>query len=550
MKKALLFLVLLAVSVGLFAQDAPTNTITATMAITGRVIPFQYTSRQYAPTQPPGPDGADTLLDYANVGIIGAAMGRDNTARTTRAEINIQGAHGNIIGIRAQLQLFPDAPVAASINGAQNILFGDNVKLWWRPMPELLIEAGKTAQGTFEGKIGDTFANGYTVGMFGGGNIFSSLSTGGKIGGYTSDSNAGILALYESTSGLKVGLVVPRMGRLNQANRSGDIPSRGDAWSASGGENDFMYTFRKSQIAVGYTIPNIGFARVQFIGSAANPVDSDGKMGAFTFDSNGAIIGYSGNTYAVGDYRAPTIEAAFNLTAVDKLNLDIGGKVPLALKPGMVSQSYRTQLWDEAAAKYTPIYSWMSSFNAEQEDWKIQAPYTIAVGASYTGVANLDIRGRVDALVGGKVEVTKTSNPGSLMKEGESIKMPLLINAHLWPTYTLTDMGNLKVIFDVGVAYLGPTKWDNGDIYAKRNSTGPLDRGNDGKEGGLLFGLGVFIDKAIGPGSFQTGIGFKSAAKVNNYGSALNAAGTAYTTDNNMKEDMTITIPIHFGATF
>jgi hypothetical protein len=419
MKKLLaLSVVLVTLTCLVSAQDAPSFTVGG--RLDAWFVPLQVTTID---------DGTDTHT------YVGTALGRDANGVGPRARLFLTGKT-DILGLNVGLQFFP----ASLVNGTAVGTFGfdDNVEVWLQPVDWFKFDVGKFVVDPLRGKIGDNWMDGFTVKMRDGDAIFSRFKSQGFNGG---DSVVGALASF-MFGDLYVGALLPGLGQFSaQSDIYGTVNSTNGLESSD-------HVFERAQVGVGYTIQDIGVVRAQYVGANVK-----------------------------GDQSNPTnivssrIEVAFQLTAVQGLNLDVGAKIPLAFS--------EAKTWNATDAK------WES--NDDKNTY--QAPMGVSLGAAYTA-GDLVFTGRVDASFGGKY----TPDGG---KDTESA---LDVNAHLWPTYNL---GFAKAGLDVGFEYIGETKVDGEK---------PTDKSGDG---GTRIGVGFWLEKTWGPGTVKGGLAYRLAGEVN-----------------------------------
>jgi hypothetical protein len=455
MKKALVVLLILAVAGGLFAQG-----FTLTGKVDTWLIPFQYINR----------DG-DTL--------VGAGLGRDNSkGNGIRAQLS-GAAKTDTMGLKIDLQFYP-------INASDDevVQFGDNVEVWWKPVDFFQLDVGKFASSTLRGKVGDgSWMDGLTVGSYGADEIFTQFV--GK---------AGVLASF-TFGDLFIGALVPNMTSNAFEVASADQWSggkKGDVYETvnyDDGKNQFGHVYERIQFAVGYTIPDIGLVRAQYVGANASA-----KFGLYPF---------ADYTWEV---TTPKIEAAFALTAVEGLTLDIGGKVPLPVKLDSVE-------------KWNPVDLEWKAENPNDKS-KAQAPYQVSVGAIYKVNDALTINGRVDTKFGGSYDFGISGQ--------DPMKVGPEINFHLFPTY---DIGIVVLGLDFGLAWYGATTVD-GDVVGSDDVPIP---GSDGRElnGGVRAGGGIYAQKTWGTCTIRGGLAYSAGTKVND-----------------LKEDAVFTVPVVFEYAF
>jgi hypothetical protein len=485
MKKALVVLLILAVAGGLFAQSAPSFTVQ------GRFdtwwIPFQYVDK----------DG-DSMM--------GAGLGRDSgSGAGPRARIFGEGKT-DTFGIKIQLQFLP---VANNTTGA--IGFDDNVEGWWKPVEFFQIDAGKFVADDFRGKIGDNWMKAFTVPMasitnnngFNNDSIFTRFNSGGNRNG--GSGNAGVLGRFYFGD-FKAGILFPNLGQFGQTLNTYEVPN------FANGANDLLRTYEKIQIALGYTIADIGFVRAQFVGA----------------NSGIAIGGPTVTPYSSANYNivAPRFELAFQVLAVEGLTLDIGGKYILPLDETSVKTWNTTDLkWDDGQ------YTFNFGAGALPVQGSFNAPVEVSLGAGYKVNDMITITGRVDGKFLGKATFDKVEAvPGTWTDADTEISIGPEVNVHLWPTF---DLGFAVLGVDVGFAWFGETKMDSAGTSTTMD------------EGGIRVGGGVWLQKAFASNfTLKGGLAYSAATEF----MGLKASGGVAST--RVKTDGVFTIPVVLEYTF
>jgi len=184
------------------------------------------------------------------------------------------------IGMRARFQF--TAPTGNMALGGENFL-----QAWWSPLDWLRVDVGRFDDDRLRGRIGDDEMGMFTNMMFGPDQIFNRFRVRSGMMLSTTPVEGLLLAgalreLVNYGGGAATATTTP--GEVNTvANRH----VNGDAW-------------RNMTFAMGYTIPDIGLIRVQYIGDV----------------TGGAAIEKNNN-----------VELAFALTAIDGLLLDLGAKL-------------------------------------------------------------------------------------------------------------------------------------------------------------------------------------------------------------------------------
>ncbi|GHV64708.1 hypothetical protein AGMMS49587_17630 [Spirochaetia bacterium] len=314
------------------------------------------------------------------------------------------------------------------------------------------------------------------------------------------------------------------------------FPSSGaDGASGTGvdGNNTskIAHVFGGSQVAVGYTIPNIGLARFQFIGGRyAGKIDkssyvllqdSDVAPGAWAAGQTAGNIssspkpGYGYDvSYLDGSKDYAQIQFAFNLLAVEGLGADLGFTYPLPLTV------------DELHAGTIPItgVNTPAAGITLAKDDVYQAPIGIHLGGKYTlSSGDFAVNYRISTRF---AEKEKYAAAGSFDK-----KYGAQFFLGLQPTYKLGEIGT------VGLDFSLTTKGsDSQDVTDFRN-------------GANSIGVGLFFSRPIANGAFTIGFLSKFAAggdayKVFTAGPGSSPARTQLQVDNAKKKATSISIPI------
>jgi hypothetical protein len=385
------------------------------------------------------PDEGDTM--------VGAAVGRNGNTAFPRARIGV-AAGTEQVGINFKVQFFA--------NGG-DIGIDDFAEVWWKPISQLKIEAGKFVNDTLRGRIGDDNWNKYTVPMKDADSIFSRFKSNWS-------GTVGFMLGVTPIEPLFIGVSVPGVDQITTKAVAGANPDFAYAYKNEDGDyvGNVLRTYEGIQGAIGYTIPNIGLFRVQYVGYTS----------FYAYDSVKSAATSPATSYT--DFtKSRRIEAAFAFTGVSGLVIDVGGKVPLPLD---------TYYEGDNGGKYT-----------KKSDDTFQTPYQVSLGAGFTADA-LKINGRVDAQFGGKADYKDDS------KDQEK---DFDINVHLWPSYNL---GFATAGLDLGFNYIGKTTDKDGNVVVDTNSKE--------QKGGYLFGAGLWLQKSYGASSIKGGLAL-SLGEVN-----------------------------------
>ncbi|MDR2951926.1 MAG: hypothetical protein LBU82_01650 [Treponema sp.] len=334
-----------------------------------------------------------------------------------RAGFNV-GADSEMVGWKAELH-------------AEDMGVGDWAYVYAKPFGSdiLKLSMGHFLEDGLRGKFGGLTLGDY-IGIGSGEDaIFSRIGTGGEDKGNFSTRTA-LLISSSPIDGLFIGL------KLN-----GYIF---DNWGSE--EFPITYTansFRYMQLAAGYNIANIGHIRAQYLGGWFGEIDRNDEDTA--------------KYLAASNDKPARIEAAFALTAIDGLLIDLGGKFYFPQKFKGTGEE-RT---DGAA------FSLAAKFNAGIFGIFFRSDLT-GLGA-YNRVNNSD-------------------------KSAEAMKMAFVLE----PTFGF-DFGTVG--FDVGFAVNGESK----------------DTSGNGKEDNTTqLGFGAFFEKNLGKGNINVGLVYKLPANGKN----------------------------------
>jgi hypothetical protein len=200
------------------------------------------------------------------------------------------------------------------------------------------------------------------------------------------------------------------------------------------------YVYENTQAAVSYAIPNIGLARVQYVGAHPGINPDTAKL------LPSAIAGIS----------APNIQAAFAFTGVPNLTVDVGGKFFLPVEDPKPEAAFLGPSETEIPGTF-------------------KAPIEVGLGVQYAA-GNLTAIFIVDGKFAGSVE-TAAISPNDPLELGMELRPWLTVRYKLNDTFTIQGEG--------GVIYAGDSEVDGNVVAA----------------GGMRygFGAGVQIDFVSAP---------------------------------------------------
>jgi hypothetical protein len=382
--------------------------------------------------------------------------------------------------------------------------------VWFEPAPIFRVDAGRFNITTLRGKVGSGWLKTYTAPAKGETEIFGSF-----------DGRDAVLFTLKPVEGLWVGAMVNNMVDLANTARESNYLTSGnqDNWGLppstpippltgfgdtyAAGNALLKYALEDIQIGLGYTITDIGLVRAQYVG--AHPT--------VTFTTTGvAGTAFPSPTFGnAASINAQRIEAAFALTAVENLTLDLGVKYWFAVKDFYPTLSVINPTTG-AGVKSTPS---IPNIGQPDQATKVEDTYQKPIQASLGAVYKLDpitINGRIDSYFGAYYE-NKTS--------GKKVEMGPEVWVYLWPTYAISE--ELIAGLDVGLVYTGENKYD----------------GTVTTTGGLRYGFGASIRYNIAPGAYiRAGLAYG--------GGTINQGSK----DDAKKLNSVFTIPVGFEVSF
>jgi hypothetical protein len=203
--------------------------------------------------------------------------------------------------------------------------------------------------------------------------------------------------------------------------------------------------YKRVQVGLGYEIAGIGLARVQYVGHTGNPVIT-----------NLQLVGV-GNTATFDEvtYNAPIIEAAFKVTALEGLTLDIGGKIPI---PGKENNT----VWG---------------------DLTVQRNFELNLAGDYKAGSSFGVNFGIFGAFGGSIVSDRQNS--------ERLDTAPTFGLGVEPYFFLAGLDStLGVAMTLGVI-------GDGDIVPQNKFKESTD-----------FALGAWISKDFGPGHIKTGLSY------------------------------------------
>jgi hypothetical protein len=275
--------------------------------------------------------------------------------------------------------------------------------------------------------------------------------------------------------------------------------------------------FRAMHIAIGYRIPDLGLARVQFIGNNRNVFRWAEQGGGRANLERKLMTGISTNK------DADIIEAAFLYDGTEGFKVDVGVKIPLAyttkadflVYPRLVGSN------GEVIGERT---------NSNKREYTVQLPYVAALGVSWTPsfLRELTVKGRVDGTFG-----------GSILSDEDKIKIRHgpIIDVWLMPSYLVTS--NIRLGVDVGV-----------DIHLRDSymlDDWPVDAAQTDVSEFIDFGVGPWFQLGVGGGQVKVGVVMMKPGSARY---KMNSGQSYYAISPILTGDLIISVPISFTYSF
>jgi hypothetical protein len=388
--------------------------------------------------------GSDTTVEgetYAGTGT--------NWGDPVALELDITGATSHV---GFGLGLTTEGGIGANATGAN---------VWAKPFGSdlLTLSIGKGVDDTLRGKVGEVNDGWeyFVLPLLGGekDDIFTRFKYGGTSdfsgfslpAGFTaSQLTYGALLTSAPLEGLYIG------ARVNAPNM----------WTAPLKAED---VYRYIQIGAGYEIANVGLVRAQFFGGWTTDDGSRLQDEVDSILAGGGTPNPANLTEFVADADdAARIEAAFALTALEGITIDIGTKIWLPVKRDIDIKA-------AGVSVYTDKHEFAKGIQ-------------LSVGAIIAPEGAFSLAARVDSTFGGsdKTDADNYDND------------PFILNAHLVPAF---DLGFAKVGLDVGMQLTSATSGKRGGTEYKADDT---------KDDSFDFGIGAFIHKGFANGYIKTGL--------------------------------------------
>jgi hypothetical protein len=300
---------------------------------------------------------------------------------------------------------------------------GDDAHIWAKPFGSDILKftAGHFIEDTLRGKIGNLdggFSNFVGISVPEEDAIFGRFGTRGNSQGNGGDYEGAFLISSAPIDGLFIGLFVP-----------GNLWNWGGPTSGTYAARAYQYM----QIGAGFNIAGIGHIRAQYIGGWSGEIDLENEDTAKYYEPG----------------KNAQIQAAFALTAIDGLLIDLGGKFHMPVK-------------------------------VKGTDAESTGGIDFSLGVNF----NSGIIG-----IGARVDATGLGAYARANKDDKSENGMTMV-ARVVPSFAL-DFA--KVALDIAFGINGESKNAAGDGL-ENNTT--------------QIGFGAFIEKGLGKGSFKVGAAY------------------------------------------
>jgi hypothetical protein len=337
---------------------------------------------------------------------------------------------------------------------------GDNAKIWVQPFGFIKLTAGWFIEDDLRGTVGNTEFVSWLLPA--GGKDEDAIFTRFQA---RTGAHFKLEPLYWLDSPWNALLIEGAFGSsvAPRGSNNGDIRANRNLIGL-----DAADVYKGIQIALGYKLPHVGFTRFQFIGNKRTQLKPDYTNNGYPAGQN-TFDGLSKNS------DADLIEAAFQFSRINGLNVDAGVKIPL---------EYKT---DTQFVEYPALPPNGAKETADLDERTVQRPFAVALGINWTPsfLDSLNIAVLFDISFGGRIEET-----------GHHLTT-FGANTGLWltPSYKITQ--NVKAGVDFGMYIHQKDEWQQpigrprADILSDKDYTD--------------IGVGVWMELALGGGRIRTG---------------------------------------------
>jgi hypothetical protein len=371
----------------------------------------------------------------------------------TQLNVNESYANGQVVDSNGN-------PVATlqgdliSVNLSQPVTLDDWAGVWIKPIDQFRLTLGRFQQDDLRGAVGDH--NGWALAAQpadGEDNIFSRFT-----------GNIGALVDVYPVEGLGLHLLIPGLETTSYA-----------AGTQAGRKAYEIY--ERFQLALSYKVGGIGLARIQYLNSTADHWNNrDGD-------------------FATGR----RVEAAFKVTSIEGLTIDIGVKIPFRYKITTINEAVDYALGSDDVAPYVGNYA--PSGTLETIAVYAQQPYQASVGVNGSFGA-IGIWTRLDTFFLGS---TRVEVPYVI--KYAKIPQPFIAKFAVEPTYDLGfGVVGIYYAFQAASNYKAKIKYD--DLIAPFAPILGLPTEVE-VGGGGEHGFGAFFKIPIGGGALKPGVAYR-----------------------------------------
>jgi hypothetical protein len=271
------------------------------------------------------------------------------------------------------------------MSGANFTAVCDQAKIWVKINPMIKLQVGQVQGDTLRGKFGDF---GDMLPVSGEDVIFARFFP-----------KAGLLVDITPMEGLYIGVALdsntPSFNwDISSDTSLSDLADKADDYADWGTDGIPYAEYLKAiQIGAGYTIPNIGLARVQYIGAG-------GPMAA-TLSADDLAQFVTGVTLPAGTVVAATgyIQAAFAYTGMEGLLVDVGFRMPTDPDFQMLMAAAARYSKDALSATVRGDASFGGDSDmyvvnytaAAQVVYSLEAPLAVGAEIAFAGMSKYDI---------------------------------------------------------------------------------------------------------------------------------------------------------------
>jgi hypothetical protein len=197
---------------------------------------------------------------------------------------------------------------------------GDNAGIWYKPLDIIRLDAGRFVNNDIRGKVGNgAWFGDYTISRAGESEIFKNF-----------DAKAAVMLTAKPIEGLSVYALLNNMA--STYNQPGKINNTTVAGKGA------QFVWENIQVAAAYTLPNIGVARLQFVGKHPTATAGTGPLLEdipVSFDN-------------------AKFELAFAYTGMEGLTLDVGGGFILPFEDVNTAPAKLYDPTSKLTGKYSP----------------------------------------------------------------------------------------------------------------------------------------------------------------------------------------------------